>query len=167
MKQDIKWHETCKCKCRLDASVRNNKECWNDDKCWCECKELIDKGVCDRGYSWNPSNCKCECDESCDVCEYLDYVNCKCKKRLVDKLVEECNEIVEEVRLAKITLAKNENKYKCSSCTLYIALFLILFTINVGRGAYFVYFHSYLKKMLLVLSLIVALKQRFIKYNFY
>ena len=101
MKQDIKWHETCKCKCRLDASVRNNKECWNDDKCWCECKELIDKGVCDRGYSWNPSNCKCECDKSCDVCEYLDYVNCKCKKRLVDKLVEECNEIVEEVKWLK------------------------------------------------------------------
>ena len=21
----IKWHETCKCKCRLDASVCNNK----------------------------------------------------------------------------------------------------------------------------------------------
>ena len=29
----IKWHETCKCKCRLDASVCNNKQCWNDDKC--------------------------------------------------------------------------------------------------------------------------------------
>ena len=22
----IKWHETCKCKCRLDASVCNNKQ---------------------------------------------------------------------------------------------------------------------------------------------
>ena len=29
----IKWHETCKCKCRLDASVCNNKQRWNDDKC--------------------------------------------------------------------------------------------------------------------------------------
>ena len=29
----IKWHETCKCKCRLDASVCNNKQSWNDDKC--------------------------------------------------------------------------------------------------------------------------------------
>ena len=29
----IKWHETCKCKCRLDGSVCNNKQCWNDDKC--------------------------------------------------------------------------------------------------------------------------------------
>ena len=46
----IKWHETCKCKCRLDASVCNNKQRWNDDKCSCECKELIDKGVCDKGF---------------------------------------------------------------------------------------------------------------------
>ena len=25
----IKWHKTCKCKCRLDASVYDNKERWN------------------------------------------------------------------------------------------------------------------------------------------
>ena len=31
-KKHIKWHETCKCKCRLDASVCNNKQRWNDDK---------------------------------------------------------------------------------------------------------------------------------------
>ena len=31
----IKWHEMCKCKCRLDASVCNNKQLWNDDKCRC------------------------------------------------------------------------------------------------------------------------------------
>ena len=29
----IKWHETCECKCRLDASVCNNKQRWNNDKC--------------------------------------------------------------------------------------------------------------------------------------
>ena len=69
----IKYHETCKCKCRLDASVCNNKQRWNDDKCWCECKELIDKGVCDKGYAWNPSNCECECDKSCNFGQYLDY----------------------------------------------------------------------------------------------
>ena len=27
----IKWHEMCKCKCRLDASVCNSKQHWNDD----------------------------------------------------------------------------------------------------------------------------------------
>ena len=44
----IKWHETCKCKCRLDASVCNNKQHWNNDKLRCKCKKLIDKGVCDK-----------------------------------------------------------------------------------------------------------------------
>ena len=38
----IEWHVTCKCECRLDASVCNNKQCWNEDKCRCECKELVD-----------------------------------------------------------------------------------------------------------------------------
>ena len=51
----IKCHETCKCKCRLDASVCNKKQRWNHDKCRCEWKELIDKGVCDKGFIWNPS----------------------------------------------------------------------------------------------------------------
>ena len=89
---------------------------------------------------------KCECDKSCDVDEYFDYENCKCRKRIVNKLIEECTETVEEVKIAKITLSKDENKHKCSSCTLCVVLFSILFTINVGIGTYFVYFHWYLKK---------------------
>ena len=72
-RKHIKWNETCKCKCRLDASVCNNKQRWNEDKCWCECKELIDKGVSNKGFIWNPSNFECECDKSCDIGEYLDY----------------------------------------------------------------------------------------------
>ena len=84
------WHETCRYECRLDASVCNNKQRWNDDKCRCECKELIDKGVCNKGFIWNPSNCECECDKSCNLGENLDYENCKCRNKLVNKLVEEC-----------------------------------------------------------------------------
>ena len=65
----------------------------------------------------------------------------KCKKRLVNKLVElssakECTENIEKKK-AKITLPKNENKQKCSFCRLYIVLFSIFFTINVGFGSYF------------------------------
>ena len=73
--------------------------------------------------------------------EYLDYSNCKCRKKLVDKLVEECNENVEEIRLVEKISAKNENKHeiKCSSCTVYIVLFLLNFAINIGIGTYFVY----------------------------
>ena len=104
--------------------------------------------MCDRGHIWNPSNCEYEWDKSCDVGEYLDYENCMCRKRLIDNLVDQCTETVEEVKPAIITLAENENSYKCSSCTVYTVLFWIFFTINVGGiGAYFVYFHGYLKKM--------------------
>ena len=77
----IKLHKTCKCKGRLDASVCNYKQTWNEDKCRCECKKLIDKGMCHKGFIWNPRNCECECDKSCDIGEYLDYQNCKCKKK--------------------------------------------------------------------------------------
>ena len=34
----MQWHETCKVKCRLDASVSINKQRWNKDKCKYECK---------------------------------------------------------------------------------------------------------------------------------
>ena len=46
----IKWHKTCKCK--LDVSVCNNKQRWNDDKCRRECKELIDKEMCDKRFNF-------------------------------------------------------------------------------------------------------------------
>ena len=32
-RRHIIWHETCKCICRLDAIVCNNKQRWNNDKC--------------------------------------------------------------------------------------------------------------------------------------
>ena len=66
--------------------------------------------------------------------------------KIIYKLVEECTETVEEVKLAKINLSEDKNKHKCSSCTLYIVLFSIIFTMNVGIGIYFVYFDWYLKK---------------------
>ena len=136
----IEWHETCKCKCRFEHSVRNNKQRWNDDKCRYECKELIDKGVCNKGFICNPNNCECECYKSCNFSEYLHY------KRLAEKLVEECTKNIEETRLVEITSAKNESKHKCSSYTLYIALFSIIFTGHVGIGSYFLYFHWYFNK---------------------
>ena len=118
----IEWHQKCTCECKFGANVCNNKQRWNKDKCRCECKESIDKGVYNKRFIWNPSNCECECDKACDTGEYLDYESCTCRKKLVDKLVDECTEPVEEVKLTKITLAKNENMYKCSSYTMYIVL---------------------------------------------
>ena len=37
--KQIEWHETCKCKYRLDTSLCNNKQRWNEDKCMCECRQ--------------------------------------------------------------------------------------------------------------------------------
>ena len=83
---------------------------------------MIHKGVCDKRYIWNPSNCECKCDKSCDVGQYLDYKNCNCREKSADKLAEECNETVKEVK--KVI----ENKNKCSSCIMNVVLFSIIFT---------------------------------------
>ena len=108
----IKWHKTCKCIYRLNKFIFNSKQRWNEDKCRCECIELIDKGICHKRYVWNPSNC--ECDKSCNIGEYLDYSSCKCRKKLIDPLLEECTEKIDETKLVNITV-KNENNSKCTS----------------------------------------------------
>ena len=97
---------------------------------------MIDKGVCDKGYAWNPSHCECEC-------KYLDYENRKCRKRLLDKLVEECGENVDEAKLAGVTLFEHENE-----CVCFYAVFIVLavtaLTVSIGIGACFTY--KYIKR---------------------
>ena len=137
----IKWHETYKCICRLDGIIC--KQRWNEDKCRCECKELIDKGTCDKGFIWNPSTCECECDISCNINEYLDYSSCKCRKKLIDPLVEECTENTNETELVKKTFDKSKDR--CNSylvCRALFWTFFIFFLISIGISIYFVY-HNY------------------------
>ena len=64
------------------TSVCNSKQRWNENKCRYECEELIDKVMCDKEFIWNPSNYETACDKSCDVREYLEYKNCKCRNKL-------------------------------------------------------------------------------------
>ena len=97
---------------------------------------MIGKDVCDKGYIWNPSNC--ECDKSCDVGEYLDYENCKCRKRLVDKLTEECTENIDEAKLTGTALFGHGNECICSY-TVCIVLAVIALTGSIGIGVYFAY----------------------------
>ena len=68
------------------------------------------------------------------------------QKIFFDQIVDECTETVEEVKLAEITLAENENSYKCSSCTLYILSMVVVFTVFAGIRAYFVYYNWSLVK---------------------
>ena len=46
--------------------------------------------------------------------------NCKCRKILVDKLIDKCTETIEEVKLAAITLFENENNCKFLHSLYYI-----------------------------------------------
>ena len=136
----IKWHETCKCTCRLDGIICNSKQRWNENTCRCECKELTDKGVCDKGFIWNPSDCECECDKNCDIGEYLDYENCKCRKKLADKLIYKCSETIDETKLGNITFTENENNYEHNSCMVYIVLMIVVIVISIGITVYLVYY---------------------------
>ena len=128
--RQIIWHETCKCVCRLTSAVCNRREIGNEDKCGCECKEdLINKLVCDKGYIWNPSTCSCEYGKLCDVGQYLDYKNRICRKSTVDKLVEECINVVDGDILYNETLSIDPNA--CPSCTPYVVLFSVFLLISV------------------------------------
>ena len=109
----------------------------------------------DKRFIWNPSNCECECDKLCGIGEFLDYRSCKCKNKIIDKLLEECsenidgnkthyNETLDAILLNKIPLdAIPLNVYKkvCNSCTIYIVLFAVFFITSICISSVFIYFH--------------------------
>ena len=170
--KSIKLHENCKCICRLNKIICNNKQRWNNNQCRCECKELIDKGLCDKGYIFNPSNCKCECDKWCNTSQYLDYSDCKCKKKIIDRIVEKCIEYDDDdddddktklvnitvtknnnqTKLVNMTVTKNDNKTKIvnktveNSCKVYIILTIVAIVISTVYSIYFVYYNWVLIK---------------------
>ena len=90
-----------------------------------------------------------------------EYLDCKCRKKLVDNLVDECTETVEEVKLAKITLAENESENKFSSCTVYIILMTVVSELLL---ILFIAIGLWSKIMFLALNLVLAKKQRLSKH---
>ena len=129
--KSIKLHETCKCICRLNEIICNNKHRWDKNHCRCECKELIDKGLWDKEYIFNPSNCKSECDKSCNTSQYLDYLDCKCKKIIIDLIVEKCTEYDDNK-------TKIVNRTVKNSCKVYIVLAIVSVVISTVYTIYFV-----------------------------
>ena len=82
------------------------------------------------------------------------FKNCKCRKRLVDKLVDECSENIDEMELHQNKMIYNStlNDYEkicssceCSSCTISIVL-LVIFFISISISRVFSYFNWYLKR---------------------
>ena len=87
--------------------------------------------------------------------ELLDYKSCKCRKRLIDKLVEEFDENIDgNEMLHKETLdvvpldaiLLNDYKKVCKSCTISKVLFAVFFITSIWIGSAFIYFNWYLKK---------------------
>ena len=35
--RNVLWQKSCKCVCKLNSSVCNNKQIWNSDTCRCDC----------------------------------------------------------------------------------------------------------------------------------
>ena len=83
-----------------------------------------------------PSNCKCECVKSCSVGEDLDYSNCKCRKKLVDLLIEECTKNIDIVTI------DNENKGSFSIYCIHCAIF---------HNSYYMHWGWYLFRLLSLL----------------
>ena len=79
----------------------------------------------------------------------------KCRKRINDKLVEECseniykNENLDIIPLDAIplnTVPLNVYKKLCNSCVVYIVLFVVFLITSICISSAFIYFYWYLKK---------------------
>ena len=109
-------HESCECKCELNESICNSKQKWNHNECSWECKELDNWSSCKDDYMWSFGTCDCECNKVKLMDEYLDIKNRSCEKRLIGKLVLECeNEI--------LNVTENSLNNTKVTCEKIIALF--------------------------------------------
>ena len=101
---------------------------------------MIDKRIFEKRFIWNPSKCECKWKKSHDFGEYLNYENCRWKKKLVDKLVKERSENTDKIEI----YGGYENVY--SSSTIYIALFVIGFLIIIVLVVHlFIFIDAYKK----------------------
>ena len=84
-------------------------------------------------------------DKCCNIGEHLDYSSSKCRKKLVDPLVEECTKNINETELIKVTV-ENKNNDRCRSYVVYMVLFWIFFVISFGTIIYILY-HGYVNRI--------------------
>ena len=117
--RNVLWHESCKCICRLNSSVCNNKQIWNSDTCRCDCNEDFASIInCNKGCTWNPSTCECQCDVWCKPGQYLDHKNCVYKNKLASRIVRECTSVINE---------NNGDDIDNTITYVFIGLFIVLF----------------------------------------
>ena len=135
--RNVLWRESCKCVCRLNSSVCNNKQIWNSDICRCDCIEDF-AGIinCAKGYTWNPSICECQCDKWCKPGQYLDQKTCVCKNKLIGGLIEECTSVINETMINNKDSCNNNNTLQ----NVFIGLFSVAVLIGIICFCVFAYF---------------------------
>ena len=136
------WHKSCKCVFKLNSSVCNNKQIWNDDTCRYDCNEVF-AGIinCTKGYMWNPSTCECQCDTWCKPGQYLDHKICICKNELIGRLIEECTSVINETMMNNNDY-DNDNDYDYNTI-IYVSIgFFLLAIICFCVFAYFKWFEN-------------------------
>ena len=127
--RNVLWHESCKCLCRSNSSVCNNKQICNSDTCRCDCNEDFASIInCTKGYTWNPSTCECQCDMWCKTGQYLDYKKCICKNKLIGRVIAECTSVINETMINNKDNIDNNN----TITNIFIGLFsVIMFAVIV------------------------------------
>ena len=143
--RNVLWHKICKCICKLNSSLCNNKQIWNNNTCRCDCNEDF-AGIinCTKGYTWNPSTCECQCDTWCKPGQYLNHKNFIGKNKLVGRLISECTSIINETMINNNNYDNdNDNDYNAITYV-FIGLFswLLLIIICFCVFAYFKWFKS-------------------------
>ena len=130
--RNVLWHESCKCVCKLNSSVCNNKQIWNGDTCRCECNEDFTGIIsCDKRYMWNPSTCECQCNMWCKPGQYLDHKNCVCKNKLVGRVIEKCISTINETMINN----KDKNTAEFNAINyVFIGLFLLTMINNKDKN---------------------------------
>ena len=136
--RNVLWHESCKCVCKLNSSICNNKQIWNGDTCRCDCNENFAGMInSSKGYTWNPSTCEFQCDTWSKPGQYLDHENCICKNKLIGSIIEECSSIINETMINN----KDNNTAEFNAINyVFIRLFLLTLVICFCAFAYFKWF---------------------------
>ena len=125
--RNVLWHESCKCVCKLNSSIYNNKQIWNGNTCRCDCNEDFAGAVdCDKGYTWNPSTCECQCDMWFKPGQYLDHERCICKNKLIGRLIEECTSVINETMINNKDSGNNN-----TLCNVFIGFFSVAILIGI------------------------------------
>ena len=133
--RNVLWHESCKCVCKLNSSVCNNKQIWNGDTCRYDCNEDFAGVVgCDKGYVWNPSTCECQCDKWCKSGQYLNHKTFVCKNKLIGRVIEECTSVINETMI-------NNNKDNITNNNTYLILFIVFLIGSIMLLIGFIYYY--------------------------